>query len=77
MTQPTITLPLWATGIVSREGYMARYYLHRANGMKSREAYEQVESELEQYFNTNRYTSFASFQVSMQRWREMQKQKST
>lgn len=65
-----ITLPAWAVELVTRHGYMERFFHLRSEGMNSRQAYEQVEDELFLYFRTERYTSYASFLTSKRVWCE-------
>lgn len=71
-TSEHITIPLWAQKIVTRGGYMERYYHHKAAGMTNREAWEKTETELHTYFNSNRYSSIHSFENSKSKWVKIQ-----
>lgn len=72
VNEKKIIMPSWAIELVTRGGYMERFFHLRNEGKNSRQAYEQVEEELYLYFKTERYTSYASFLTSKRVWCEKQ-----
>ena len=57
----TITIPLEVVNATHPGGYFELYLHYRAEGMTVKQAWEEVEAQLEHYGLPGRYSSFKSF----------------
>jgi hypothetical protein len=65
----TVTIPIAVVNATHRGGYFELYLSYVRQGMKSREAYNAVEDDLERYGLPGRYSSYKNFRDAIWRMR--------
>ena len=54
-------IPLRVVNTLSTQGYFSQFWIYVQNGMNHREAYEQLENDLDKYNLPVKYESYESF----------------
>jgi hypothetical protein len=63
-------IPVWAIDMLTRKGYMDRFFYHVPNSRTNKEAFYKTEQDLDRYLNQSRYKDYNSFKKSNNYWKK-------